>query len=124
MSTTQVVVGRIGKPHGIRGELSVEPRTDEPERRFAVGAVLVIDDEPLSIRLLAMPNASNTAIRSLQNIRHLLSRWLGLRGRPPTPPPLETSVVAAGVAQPAGLGGAGVWDRHANWHARHEQHRQ
>ncbi len=41
MSTTQVVVGRIGRPHGIRGELSVEPRTDEPERRFAVGAVLV-----------------------------------------------------------------------------------
>jgi 16S rRNA processing protein RimM len=40
MSTIQVVVGRIGKPHGIRGELSVEPRTDEPERRFAVGAVL------------------------------------------------------------------------------------
>jgi 16S rRNA processing protein RimM len=41
LSTTQVVVGRIGKPHGIRGELSVEPRTDEPERRFAVGTVLV-----------------------------------------------------------------------------------
>lgn len=40
MSTTQVVVGRIGKPHGIRGELSVEPRTDEPDRRFAPGAVL------------------------------------------------------------------------------------
>jgi 16S rRNA processing protein RimM len=43
MSTTQVVVGRIGKPHGIRGELSVEPRTDEPERRFALGAVLVTE---------------------------------------------------------------------------------
>ena len=26
LSTTQVVVGRIGKPHGIRGELSVEGR--------------------------------------------------------------------------------------------------
>jgi 16S rRNA processing protein RimM len=38
--TTEVVVGRIGKPHGIRGELSVEVRTDEPERRFADGAVL------------------------------------------------------------------------------------
>ncbi len=36
----EVVVGRIGKPHGVRGELSVEPRTDEPDRRFAVGAVL------------------------------------------------------------------------------------
>ena len=35
-----IVVGRIGKPHGIKGEVSVEPRTDEPERRFADGAVL------------------------------------------------------------------------------------
>src|SRR5262245_37318406 len=39
----QVVVGRIGRPHGIRGELSVEPRTDEPEARFAVGSVLLTD---------------------------------------------------------------------------------
>jgi 16S rRNA processing protein RimM len=38
--TREVVVGRTGKPHGIRGEVSVEPRTDEPERRFAVGTVL------------------------------------------------------------------------------------
>ena len=43
MSTTQVVVGRIGRPHGIRGELSVEPRTDEPDRRFAVGTVLATE---------------------------------------------------------------------------------
>lgn len=39
MSET-IVVGRIGKPHGIKGEVSVETRTDEPDRRFAVGAVL------------------------------------------------------------------------------------
>jgi 16S rRNA processing protein RimM len=37
---TEVVVGRIGKAHGIRGEVSVELRTDEPERRFAAGTVL------------------------------------------------------------------------------------
>lgn len=43
MSTTEVVVGRIGKAHGIKGEVSVEPRTDEPERRFAVGAVLATE---------------------------------------------------------------------------------
>lgn len=35
-----LVVGRIGRPHGLKGEVSVEPRTDEPERRFAPGAVL------------------------------------------------------------------------------------
>jgi len=36
----QVAVGRILKPHGVRGELVVEVRTDEPEQRFAVGASL------------------------------------------------------------------------------------
>jgi 16S rRNA processing protein RimM len=40
MSTTEVVVGRIGKAHGIKGEVSVDLRTDEPGRRFADGTVL------------------------------------------------------------------------------------
>ena len=39
----RVVVGRIGRPHGIRGEVTVEPRTDEPDERFAPGAVLSSD---------------------------------------------------------------------------------
>jgi 16S rRNA processing protein RimM len=38
-----LVVGRIGRPHGIRGEVTVEVRTDEPEQRFAVGSVLRTD---------------------------------------------------------------------------------
>jgi 16S rRNA processing protein RimM len=39
----RVVVGRIGRPHGIRGQVTVEPRTDEPDERFAPGAVLSVD---------------------------------------------------------------------------------
>jgi 16S rRNA processing protein RimM len=39
----QLVVGRIGRPHGLRGEVSVEVRTDTPEERFAPGSVLVTD---------------------------------------------------------------------------------
>jgi 16S rRNA processing protein RimM len=38
-----LVVGRIGRPHGIRGEVTVEVRTDAPEERFAAGSVLVTD---------------------------------------------------------------------------------
>jgi 16S rRNA processing protein RimM len=38
-----VVVGRIGRAHGIRGDLHVEVRTDEPERRLAPGSVLLTD---------------------------------------------------------------------------------
>lgn len=40
MTTTEVVVGRIGRAHGVKGEVSVELRTDEPNRRFVDGAVL------------------------------------------------------------------------------------
>jgi 16S rRNA processing protein RimM len=39
-ATVEVVVGRIGKPHGLRGEVTVEVRTDEPERRFAIGTTV------------------------------------------------------------------------------------
>jgi 16S rRNA processing protein RimM len=39
----QLVVGRIGRPHGVRGEVSVEVRTDSPDERFAPGAVLVTE---------------------------------------------------------------------------------
>jgi 16S rRNA processing protein RimM len=35
-----VVVGRIGRPHGVRGEVTVEVRTDDPDLRFVPGAVL------------------------------------------------------------------------------------
>ncbi|GAA1521726.1 ribosome maturation factor RimM [Nocardioides humi] len=43
MESIEVVVGRIGKPHGIRGEVTVDVRTDEPERRYADGAVLHVE---------------------------------------------------------------------------------
>jgi 16S rRNA processing protein RimM len=39
-SAEPIVVGRLGRPHGLRGEFLVDVRTDVPERRFAEGAVL------------------------------------------------------------------------------------
>lgn len=36
----QVVIGRIGRAHGIGGEVAVVPRTDDPDVRFAAGSVL------------------------------------------------------------------------------------
>ncbi|OQR59763.1 ribosome maturation factor RimM [Streptomyces maremycinicus] len=39
----QLVVARIGRAHGIKGEVTVEVRTDEPELRLAPGAVLSTD---------------------------------------------------------------------------------
>jgi 16S rRNA processing protein RimM len=49
----QLVVGRVGRPHGIRGELTVQVRTDNPEFRFAPGSVLATEPAtrgPLTVR--------------------------------------------------------------------------
>ncbi|MEU2158410.1 ribosome maturation factor RimM [Streptomyces sp. NPDC019396] len=39
----QLVVARIGRAHGVKGEVTVEVRTDEPELRLGPGAVLHTD---------------------------------------------------------------------------------
>jgi 16S rRNA processing protein RimM len=38
-----LTVGRVMRPHGVRGEVVVELRTDDPEQRYAVGAALVAE---------------------------------------------------------------------------------
>jgi 16S rRNA processing protein RimM len=54
-----LVVGEIARPHGIRGEVVVDVRTDEPAERFAPGAVLITDPggEVLGRRPSAPPPA-------------------------------------------------------------------
>src|ERR1700678_4274334 len=42
----RVIVGRIGRPHGLRGEVVIGVRTDEPDLRFTVGAVLDVERTP------------------------------------------------------------------------------
>ncbi|HEY9409952.1 MAG TPA: ribosome maturation factor RimM [Jiangellaceae bacterium] len=48
-----VTIGRIGRAHGIRGEVTVDVRTDTPDERFTDGAVLATDPAaagPLTVR--------------------------------------------------------------------------
>lgn len=47
-----LVVGRIGRAHGVRGEVAVDVRTDAADQRFAPGAELATDppaDQPLTV---------------------------------------------------------------------------
>ncbi|PRW62537.1 ribosome maturation factor RimM [Actinopolyspora mortivallis] len=53
-----LVVGRVVKPHGVRGEFMVDVRSDSPDRRFVAGAVLGVggrtgDAVPESLELVA-----------------------------------------------------------------------
>jgi len=74
----QVVIGRIGRPHGVRGEVTIETRTDEPDRHFVAGNVLLVEGgQPLTIetvkwhsgRLIATfaGFSDRTAAESLRN---------------------------------------------------------
>ena len=52
-----VAVGRVARPHGLRGEVIVNPETDFPERRFRLGEVVYtkIDDEVQACRIQSRP---------------------------------------------------------------------
>jgi 16S rRNA processing protein RimM len=39
----------VGRPQGIKGEVTVEVRTDDPETRFAPGATQLSDEGPLTV---------------------------------------------------------------------------
>ncbi len=68
----QVTVGRIGRPHGIRGDVVVGVRTDEPELRFARGSRL--DTDPVGFGPL-------TVAGSKWHSGELLVRFEGISDR-------------------------------------------
>ncbi len=70
----RVVVGRVGRAQGIRGELTVEVRTDAPEERFSPRAVLFLDPQP------GRPSEVTVAGYRWQNARFVL-RLLGVEDR-------------------------------------------
>ncbi|WP_460853206.1 ribosome maturation factor RimM [Nocardioides montaniterrae] len=77
MSTLEVVVGRIGKPHGIRGEVTVDVRSDEPDRRYADGATLMAQAPKGS----AFPHRTLTVTRTRWHQGVLLATFAELTDR-------------------------------------------
>ena len=55
-----VVVARIGRPQGIRGEVSVEVRTDVPQRRFVPGASFATDPADVGPLVLEVARTQGT----------------------------------------------------------------
>ncbi|MBM3655421.1 MAG: ribosome maturation factor RimM [Actinobacteria bacterium] len=76
-----LVVGRIGRAHGVRGEATIEIHTDNPEARFAIGSILKTDPEdkgPLKIAAAKVHSGTlllsfegyhdRTAVETLRNV--------------------------------------------------------
>ena len=77
-----IAVGRIGPPRGVRGDVFVEPFTDEPEERFAPGTSLQTDPTdhgPLTVEMLNLSGsrmvlrfegcADREAVEALRGVR-------------------------------------------------------
>ncbi|WP_199439108.1 ribosome maturation factor RimM [Umezawaea beigongshangensis] len=69
-----VVVGRVAKAHGISGELAVDVRTDSPETRFAVGAVVAAKLRDGTSRDLTVAAARAHSGRLLVRFAEVLTR--------------------------------------------------
>jgi 16S rRNA processing protein RimM len=57
MTTDDLVVGRVARAHGIRGQIIVNPETDFPEQRFRVGEVLLLapaGGDPVARRIISV----------------------------------------------------------------------
>lgn len=72
-ATSLIQVGRIGKPHGLVGELKVIPETDDP-RRIATLAHVFVGDEPATSAMHEVASAR------MQQTKHGITVVLGLAG--------------------------------------------
>jgi 16S rRNA processing protein RimM len=69
-----VVVGRIAKAHGIRGELAVDVRTDSPDERFKIGAAITTKLRDGSKRELTIAAAREHSGRLLVRFEEVPTR--------------------------------------------------
>jgi len=79
---TELLVGRVAKAHGIAGELAVDIHTDEPDERFAPGAVLSARLRDRSLRPLTVSTVRHHSGRLLVRFEEVLDRTVAetLRG--------------------------------------------
>lgn len=70
----EVVVGRVAKAHGLRGELAVDVRTDSPEERFREGTALISRRRDGSTRELTVAAARPHSGRLLVTFDQVGSR--------------------------------------------------
>jgi 16S rRNA processing protein RimM len=57
-----VVIGRVGRPHGLDGAFVVEGASED-ERRWRVGATLLVDGQPATVELVRRVGGGRRAIR-------------------------------------------------------------
>src|SRR3954470_18765381 len=77
----EVVVGRLVRAHGLTGEIAVDVRTDEPDRRFARGTVVTLRRPQAEVPLPHTLPASLTVGSTRWHQHRLLVRFDELEDR-------------------------------------------
>lgn len=73
----QLTVGRIIRPHGVRGEVLVDVRTDDPDLRFAVGSVLATEPAavgPLTVEYARGQRLTESGMRLIVGFAEITDR--------------------------------------------------
>ncbi|KFC17010.1 ribosome maturation factor RimM [Cutibacterium acnes] len=68
-ATVEVVVGRVGRAHGLRGDVVVEVRTDEPDARFGVGATLQVEGSRRDLTVVRSRWAKGSLIVAFDEVK-------------------------------------------------------
>jgi 16S rRNA processing protein RimM len=70
----ELVVGRVAKAHGVGGEIAVDVRTDDPDRRFVAGAALRTRARDKSERTFVVESVREHGGRLLVRLDGIASR--------------------------------------------------
>ena len=80
-----VQVGRVGRPHGTDGAFVVEQASDD-DRRWDVGAVVIVDGAPARVTLMRRVGSGRRAIRLDRPVSRGAELSVRLRDLPPPEP--------------------------------------
>lgn len=79
-----LVIGQVGKAHGVRGEVRVIPQTDVPERFTWIDTIYIGDDEPQPVAVEGARLHKNFVLLKLagydsrEAVEQLRGQWLQL----------------------------------------------
>jgi 16S rRNA processing protein RimM len=95
----RLIVARIGRAHGLRGEVSVEVRTDAPAARFVDGAVLHVEDGPRRRALVATGGPTTLTVTRARDNNGILLLTFAEVGDRSTAEDLRDVILEAEVAE-------------------------
>jgi 16S rRNA processing protein RimM len=68
MTDDLILVGRVARPHGNKGQVIVNPDTDFPEERFATGTTLLVGDRAEPKKITASRMHQGRPVISLEGV--------------------------------------------------------